>query len=469
LFVATKEEDRFLALLRHVAAGEELAVWSWSPTSGLARDGSGPQYMTTELDAALRFIADLDQPGVFVLPDGEAALHGATAIRHLKEAAQNAARGQTIIVTGPTPTVPLELSDLAHVWVLRPPSRAELVQLATRTLGDFAARGFRVDLRREDLGQLADTLAGMTLREAERAIQRTIVDDGAFTGDDIATIRSLKADLLNQDGILELIESQRAGLDDVGGLADLKRWLQVRGAVFRNEPGAAGLDAPRGVLLTGVPGCGKSLVAKTIAGAWQVPLVLLDPGRLYGKYVGESEQRLDQALRTIDAMAPAVVWIDEIEKGFATGDDSGVSRRILGTFLRWLQDRTSQVFVVATANDVSALPPELLRKGRLDETFFVDLPDASAREQILRIHLTRRGQSPSAFDIGALVGATEGFSGAELETLVVAAMYRAFGSESTLTGDDLLAEASETVPLSVSRAESIAALRAWAAARTVAA
>lgn len=469
LFVATREEDRFLTLLRMVAADAGLPVWTWSPTSGLARDGSAAQYQTTDIGAALHFIGELDQPGVFVLPDAEEALAGGTAQRHLKEAALRAGSGQTIIVTGPDPAIPAALADVAHIWTLRPPDRDELRNLAVRTLRHFSARGFPVRASAGDLDRIAETMAGMTIREAERALQRTIVSDGAFTVEDIDAIQALKADLLNRDGILELIEADHGDLDDIGGLEDLKRWLVVRGAVFRREPGAGDLDMPRGVLLTGVPGCGKSLVAKTIASSWRVPLVLLDPARLYAKYVGESEQRLDRALATIDAMSPVVVWIDEIEKGFATGDDTGVSRRILGTFLRWLQDRTSGSFVVATANDVSALPPELLRKGRLDETFFVDLPDAPTRRRILAIHLTRRGHAPERFDLDALAAAGDGFSGAELETAVVGATYRAFGGGTALDQQDLAAEIAGTVPLSVARAESIAALRAWASGRAVAA
>ena len=230
-----------------------------------------------------------------------------------------------------------------------------------------------------------------------------------------------------------------------------------------------GLDPPRGVLLTGVPGCGKSLVAKTLAHTWGLPLVLLDPSRLYSKYIGESEQRLSAALSTVEAMAPAVLWIDEIEKGLASsGDaDGGVSKRLLGTFLRWMQERSGDVFMVATANDVSALPPELLRRGRFDEIFFVDLPGTDERAEILTIHISKRGQNPGHFDLPGLVAGSEGFSGAELETVVVGALYRAFADEDNLTTDSLMKELAATVPLSVSRREDIAALRAWADGRAV--
>ena len=232
-----------------------------------------------------------------------------------------------------------------------------------------------------------------------------------------------------------------------------------------------GIEPPRGVLVTGVPGCGKSLVAKTLARAWDLPLVLLDPARLYASYVGESEQRLRDALRTLEAMAPVVVWIDEIEKAFDAGraSDGGVSRRILGTFLRWMQERPDGVFVMATCNDVAAMPPELLRKGRFDEIFFVDLPEAAERQEIFRIHLAARRRDPEVFDLPRLALASEGFSGADIEAAVVGALYRAYGEGGDVTTELVLEELGETVPLSRTRAEDVRTLRGWAAERAVAA
>jgi SpoVK/Ycf46/Vps4 family AAA+-type ATPase len=277
-------------------------------------------------------------------------------------------------------------------------------------------------------------------------------------------------ELLDSDGVLELVPATSGTLDRVAGLAGLKRWLSLRGrAVGSERAREMGLDPPRGILLTGVPGCGKSLVAKTLAVTWGRPLLLLDPARIYRKYVGESEQRLEAALRTAEAMAPTVLWIDEIEKGFATGGDAdgGVSHRLLGTFLRWMQDRPDGVFLVATADDVAALPPEFLRKGRFDEVFFVDLPGSEARRAVFEIQLKARKHDPGHFDLAALARATEGFSGAEIEAVVVGALYRAFAASTDLTTADLAAEAAAVVPLSVSRAEEVAALRAWAAERAV--
>jgi SpoVK/Ycf46/Vps4 family AAA+-type ATPase len=308
------------------------------------------------------------------------------------------------------------------------------------------------------------------LGDAERLLQRAVLRDGALRADDVPYLRQAKAELLNTDGVLELMERETLSLADVGGLDGLKRWLAVRGqAIGSSRAGAMGIDPPRGMLLTGIPGCGKSLVAKSLAATWRLPLVLLDPSRVFRKYVGESEQRLAGALETVDAIAPVVLWIDEIEKGFATssGGDGGVSARLLGTFLRWMQDRPDGVFVVATANDVSALPPELLRKGRFDEVFFVDLPGPEARRAILTHHLRARGHDPAGFDLRKVTEITEGFSGAELEALVVGALYRAFGVGAALATEELVAEAEGTVPLSVTRAEDVARLRAWAAGRAV--
>jgi SpoVK/Ycf46/Vps4 family AAA+-type ATPase len=251
----------------------------------------------------------------------------------------------------------------------------------------------------------------------------------------------------------------------------LKEWLSLRGQALSPDARAYGLEPPKGVLLTGVPGCGKSLAAKCLAAAWALPLVLLDPGALYGPYVGESEQRLREALRTVEAMAPVVLWIDEIEKGFARDRDAegGVSARLLGTFLRWMQDRPDGVFLVATCNDVTALPPELGRKGRFDEVFFVDLPDRAERAEIFRVHLTARHRTPEAFDLARMGEASDGFSGAEIEAAVVSALYRAFAERRQLTTNDVVGEIAATVPLSRARPEEVERLREWARERAVAA
>ncbi|MCB2224885.1 MAG: AAA family ATPase [Actinobacteria bacterium] len=470
LLVATREEQRFLGLLRRAASGLGLPVWVWSAASGLARDGGDPMYGTTDARRALQFVADLRDPGVFVFTDAHHPLRDPVTLRAVKDAAQRAERGQTLLLTSPAATVPPELESLAVPWTLRPPERSELAAMVRRAVEDLAATRTPVRLSASDEAAITGALAGLTMADAERLLQRAVVRDGGLGPDDVAYLRAEKAEMLNTDGVLEIVERHPGGLDGVGGLDGLKAWLRTRGEALRSgRAEAMGLDAPRGVLLTGVPGCGKSLAAKALAADWHRPLVLLDPGRLYGRYVGESEDRLGAALGAVEAMRPAVLWIDEIEKGFAAGGDGdgGVSRRLLGTFLRWLQERPDGVFVVATANDVASLPPEFLRKGRFDEVFFVDLPDEAARRSIFGAHLSGRGHDPGGFDLDKLAAISDGFSGAEIEAAVVGALYRAFGAGRDLTTEELAAETEATVPLSVSRAEDVARLRTWAATRAV--
>ena len=466
ILAETGEEERFLALVRRAAAELELPVWLWSATTGLAREGHPAQYHTRPAVRALDFISFLDAPGVFVFADAHPALEDPLVVRRVKEVAQAAAAGKTLVLTAPSHRVPPELAGLAHRWRLRPPDNDELRSLIEATLEDFRRRGFGVTIAGNDIAALVEALSGLTVREAERLLLGA-ADDGILDGNDVASVRSGKAELLLGDGILELVATDGMTMEAVGGFDHLKQWLAIRSKAAAAE--AAGLDPPRGMLLTGIPGCGKSFVAKAVAGSWGLPLILLDPARLYGKYVGESEQRLDSALAKVEAMSPVVLWIDEIEKGFAVGGegDGGISRRLLGTFLRWMQERPGEVFMVATANDVGSLPPELLRKGRFDEVFFVDLPGDEAREQIVRLHLARRDLDPETFPIELLAKSADGFSGAEIETAVVGALYRAFADDAALTTDDLLAEIAGTVPLSVARAEDIARLRAWADQRAV--
>ncbi|MBI4258952.1 MAG: AAA family ATPase [Actinobacteria bacterium] len=465
-----QDERRFLDILRAAAAPAGLPVWVWTASRGLVRDGGDPQYGTADLRAALDSIAQVEGPGVFVLADAHPSLEEPQALRRLKDLAQDPRAGRTVVLSGPYRELPRELDGLALRWRLEPPGPEEMEAVVRRTVEDLALRGMPASLGEAEVRGLADALRGLSLAEAERLIHQATLRDGALSGDDVPFVRRAKADLLGVGGALELIATETETLEDVGGMDHLKEWLRLRGRAL--EPAAAdfGLDPPRGVLLTGVPGAGKSLIARSLARTWGLPLILLDPGAIFGPYVGESEQRLRDALRTAEAM-PVVLWIDEIEKGFAAGGqgDGGVSRRVLGTFLRWMQDRPPGVFVVATCNDVDALPPEMLRKGRFDEVFFVDLPGPDERAAIFRVHLSRRKRDPAGFDLAALAAASEGFSGAEIEAAVVGAMYRAYAASSELTTEEVLAELAATVPLSRSRPDDVARLRAWAADRAVAA
>jgi AAA+ superfamily predicted ATPase len=470
LLVSARDERRLLRLLRGAAAGLGLPVWVWSAAAGLAREGGDPIYGTADPRRAVAFIGDLGEPGVFVLTDAHHPLQDPVTLRAVKDAAQAAGKGQTLVLAAPRMAMPPELEGVAVPWTMRPPGRAEMAAMVRRAVEDLTVTRATVGLTAAEEAAVVDALSGLTMADAERLLQRAVVRDGHLGPDDILYLRSEKADMLNTDGVLELTERHPAGLDALGGLGNLKKWLRLRGAAL--EAGSTGrirLDPPRGILMTGVPGCGKSLAAKAVAGEWRRPLVLLDPSRLYGRFVGESEERLRAALASIEAMTPVVLWIDEIEKGFATaGDgDGGVSRRVLGTFLRWMQERPDGVFVVATANDVASLPPEFLRKGRFDEVFFVDLPGPEARRAILAANLRQREQEPGRFDLDALAALGDGFSGAELEAAVVGALYRAFGAGREPTTEEVAAELRATVPLSVARAEDVARLRAWAAVRAV--
>lgn len=468
IVAAMEDESRFMAFVRRAAQLCAFPVWTWSVTQGLRRDGMTMQMGTQDPKLALAFIAAVTDAGVFVLNDLRPALADPAVVRRIKEIALAAKPGQSIVITGPTAEVPVELAGIALPWTLEPPAKEEVVALVRRVVADLTARTFAVAIGEPEVAGLVEAVQGLSLPEAERLILRAALADGRLDAGDVAAVRNAKAELLEADGVLELVSTDAGTLDGVGGMDNLKRWLAIRGRGFEQGAREFGLEPPRGVLVTGVPGCGKSLVAKTLARTWGMPLVLLDPGSIYGSFVGESEARLRSALDTVEAMAPVVVWIDEIEKGFAAGSgsgDSGVSQRVLGTFLRWMQDRPPGVFLVATSNDVEKLPPELLRRGRFDEIFFVDLPRADERRSVFELHLRRRNRDPAVFEMDNLVAASEGFSGAEIEGVIVGAMYRAYSSGGELGTQDLLTELAATTPLSRTRAEDIVAMRAWAQGR----
>ncbi len=450
--VATAEEQRLLRILRE--ASGTIPLWTWSRASGLSRDPSAPIYGTADASQMLSNLLAMTGTWTAALCDPAPLLADPTTLRQLKELGQRGTPGQTVVLVGNELTIHADLDGVAHVWRLPHPTVAELVNLIERITVRLGQRSVNVTLTDSERIQLARSLTGITLLEAERQLMAVALIDGRLDADDIAAALSAKAALLNTDGVLEIVAPGTIRLDSLGGLMNFKVWVRERLAAGLDRA----VDPPRGALLTGVPGCGKSALAHAIAQEWSVPLVLLDPGRIYRKYVGESEKRFDSALATVAAMAPAVLWIDEIEKGFASGnEDGGVSGRILGTFLRWLQDRAPGVFVVATANDVSRLPPELTRKGRFDEVFFVDLPDEPARLEILRSQLSNRSVVLHECEIASIASQTDGHSGAELEAAIVAASYRG-----VVTEESLSAELAAAIPLSRSRPQEIASLRAWA-------
>ncbi|HQZ85458.1 MAG: hypothetical protein QG671_85 [Actinomycetota bacterium] len=468
IVAAGRDEARLTSMIRLVAGPLRLPIWSWTVAAGLAVSGGRGQPGTTDPAQALAFVSDSNQPGVYVFLDAKPLLDDPVAVRLARELGQRQVPGRTVILTGVGDQVPTDLQPDGVLFRPRPPDRAEIDEMLSRTLAGLQSSGMAIRLDPAQRAELVTSLAGLTLVDAERLVIEYTVSDGLLGAGDLQAIRRAKAELLAVDSPLELIATD-VTMANVGGLDHLKAWLVERGRGFEPAARQFGLPMPRGVLLTGVPGTGKSLVAKAIAASWGMALVALDTGRIHGSLVGESEQRMRAALDAVEVMAPVVLWVDEIEKGFRAGgdNDGGVSSRVLGVLLNWLQERPDGIFVVATSNDVSALPPELTRRGRIDEVFFVDLPTPVERTAVVTAHLSARGWDPRAFDVAAVVASTEGYSGAELEAIVVGALYAAYAANSPLTTNFLLTEAHEMVPLSVLRAEDIDALRSWARGRAV--
>ncbi len=476
VIIESREEGRAIELVRGAAMraqrGRNWGVFQWTVTEGLLRldvNLGGPQPMLAQPEQLLRHIKSTPMAGIYVLLDFHPYLENPLFVRTLKDIAQEYDKcARTIVLISFEMKLPHELEHLAARFNVRLPDKNERQMIVMRAAREWAKQNGtmpRVDVKVVE--RLVDNLGGLQLHDVERLARQAIFDDGALTEDDIKPLLEAKYQLLNRGGTLSF-ESDTARFADVGGMKNLRRWILQRKAAF--DGSAPELDAPKGVLLLGVQGCGKSLAARAAAGVLGVPLVRLDFGALYSKWSGESEKNLRESLTSAEALAPCVLWLDEIEKALSTssGDgDSGTSRRVLGTFLTWLAEQRSRVFIVATANDITALPPELVRKGRFDEIFFVDLPTPAARIEILGIHSKKRGIPLSDADIQALAARSEGFSGAEIEQAVVSALYSAHAGKQTCNAQLIAAELQATRPLSVAMAEKIAELRDWAAERTV--
>jgi SpoVK/Ycf46/Vps4 family AAA+-type ATPase len=471
----TVEEQRFEALLRMVSSDLAIPYWTWSAASGLSPAHPTESEKSADLAWALRLIRKTSGDGTFLLKDAAAHLEAPATLRLLRETAQEfAGSPRTLVIVGPSIPSRPELDDLQIRFEFALPGPGELSDLlqrvSRRTTRDNP--GIKIALSREDSEGIVSDLTGLTMFEAERALSRAIVEDNALTAADRPRIRETKKTLVEGGGLLEFVPAPD-GLDQVGGLEKLKKWVATRRIGF-HPPASSGekpLDPPKGLLLLGVQGCGKSLAAKSIASTWGLPLLALDAGKLLAPYIGESERNLRDALRRVERMAPCVLWIDEIEKAFVSArsseSDGGVSKRLVATLLTWMQERASRVFLVATANSVEELPPEMMRKGRVDEVFFIDLPSRKARAEIFRLHLARRGEDPGRFDLEGLAQGSEGFSGAEIEQTVVSGLYEARAGHFPLDTAAVLTALRSTRPLSVVRAERIESLRNWAKGRCV--
>jgi SpoVK/Ycf46/Vps4 family AAA+-type ATPase len=429
-----------------------------------------PQLHNSEPPDVLRHIRAVDKPGIYVLLDFHHYLEDPVIIRLMKDICMRFGEtARQLVLISHEISLPRELESFAASFEMALPTEDEREAIIKRVARDYTKEnpGARVQTDAKAYKMLIRNLAGLTDSDTEQLARNAIFQDGAITKSDLPGVMQAKYDLLNRGGVLHY-EYDTARFGDVGGLDNLKRWLTIRKPAFLDHSEAGHLDKPKGIMLIGVQGCGKSLAAKATAGIFDLPLLRLDFAALYNKYHGETERNLRESLNTANVMAPCVLWIDEIEKGIAgRGGETGTSQRVLGTFLTWMSDKNSGVFVVATANDISMLPPELIRKGRFDELFFVDLPGASVREKILEIHLRARSRDPASIDLGAVAGASEGFSGAELEQAVVASLYAAHAHRTALSTEHLLAEIERTRPLSVVMAERIDSLRQWASGRTV--
>ena len=475
IVLETNEPERAEELVRQAASQLNLHYYYWTRSKGVRRGNStgDPYFQDTQEPAKALKYAEQDSAGVYLFRDLAAYLDDPLVLSHLLDVVDmfEARRGALILV-GTHLRLPDALRPHATIFRLPPPTFDDYRIIVERMIREYSARmRVQVELTPEDRTRLIQNLQGLTLVEAEKIVTRQIVEDGNLRAKDIDGVIAAKRQAVQQDGLLEFYPAE-FGLSQVAGLKGLKDWLAKRRAVVTDPQRAVefGLRFPKGILLLGVPGCGKSMCAKAVATEWGLPLLKLDPANLYDKYVGDSEKNFKRALGIAERMAPVILWIDELEKAFAQGGDAsdgGVSRRVFGSFLNWLQERRGDVFVVATSNDVSKLPPEFIRKGRFDEVFFVDLPTPQVREGIFDIHLGRRKQQSAKFDLPKLAAASEGFSGAEIEESVVAALFTAFSGNTALTTELLLQEIANTRPLALTMVEKVSELRSWAADRTV--
>ena len=477
IVIETTEENRVLDTFRHLIAEVLRPLYRWSITDGLTRmdmaiDGveNNAAEVAPDASATLLAIKRTTEAGIYLLLDFQPYLRYTMTLRLLREICQRQNSGaHTLVLISPKLELPEELEPIATRFALSLPDSQALAQLVREEAfaysRDNGGKGVEVDA--DAARAMVRNLHGLSIEDARRIVRQVVYDDGTISQADVTALTKAKFDLLNKDGLLSF-EKDTARFTDVAGLKHLKHWVDQRRAAFLGLKSAAKLDPPKGLLLLGVQGCGKSLAAKAVAGGFGVPLVRLDFGTLYNKYHGETERNLRDCLKHAEQFAPCVLWVDEIEKALAGGDnDDGVSRRVLGYLLTWMAERRAPVFLVATANQVHELPAELLRKGRFDEIFFVDLPDDSAREEIFTIHFGKRGLNASTFDLPALAAAAVGFSGAEIEQAIVSAQYAANTENCALTQKHVDAALRDTRPLSVLMAEQVAALRAWAQGRTV--
>ncbi|HXU75027.1 MAG TPA: AAA family ATPase [Methylomirabilota bacterium] len=479
LYIVSCEEMRVQNLVVEIARRRQKKVFEWSYSTGIVPAGTSIQSQkhrnaaTKEPLAALDQVIEQVEPAIFIFKDFHPFLTRSNfaVVRKLKEIALHLKNSfKTIILVSPVMEIPTELEKEMTVLNYPLPSREDLGQLLDRIIADV--RQFKqVKLELDDVGRdrLLQAALGLTLGEAENVFAKIIVKDERLSGDDVNEVFAEKQQIIRKSGLLEYYSTDES-FSNVGGLGVLKDWLNKRAAAFTQEARDFGLPPPKGILMLGVQGCGKSLCAKAVSNQWQLPLLRFDMGRMFGSLVGSSEENVRRAIAVAESVAPAILWVDEIDKAFAGSQgsgltDGGTTARVFGTFLTWLSEKKAPVFVVATANDISQLPPELLRKGRLDEIFFVDLPDRDERVEVFRIHLLKRRREVASFDLDGMADASEQLSGAEIEESINSALYDAFYAGEELTTAHVLQSLAQTVPLAKTMDEQIGRLRAWAEGR----
>ena len=496
VYIPTWEEIRIVDLITKIANNVKTIktkrdVFIWSSTEGLKKnlkDGQESVNNGNEPIDALNFIDNYNNPAILILKDIHPllGLNNRNAdynlIRKIRDVAgslKNADVSKNVVIIAPSLVLPLELQKDITVVDFDLPTLDEIKSLLNEMIEMNESSGIVIDLKEDEKEVLCKAAQGLTLQEAENAFARAMVSKGQLTIKELDVILDEKCQVIKKTGILEFIKSD-FNMNDVGGLENLKKWLIKRNNSWLGKAQKDyNLPAPKGVLITGVPGCGKSLTAKAMSALWQLPLLRLDVGKIFSGLVGSSEENMRKAIQTAEAVAPSILWIDEIEKGFGGNGgerDGGTATRVFGTFLTWMSEKTKPVFVIATANNINALPSEMLRKGRFDEIFFVDLPTKAERKVIFKLHLEKRLRGSISKDfavtdnlLNKLAEITEGFVGAEIEQVVISALFEAFSENRTLNEEDLYKVIKNTVPLSTTQSEQILAIREWANERAVAA
>lgn len=477
VYMVSWEEARAVQQIEKIAEGRGKKVFEWSITTGLVPAGTllqsqkGRDQATRDPLVALDRVIDDVEPAIYIFKDMHPYLtrQNNTVIRRLREIAQYLKHTEkTIFIISPTAEIPMDLEKEITVVDFDLPGVAEMDALLTR-IGQDVKGDSRVvvDLSPESREPLTKAALGLTLGEAENVFAKALVTSRRLDASQVEQIFKEKEQIVRKSGLLEYVNFAN-DIGEVGGLDMLKEWLRKRTVALTDKARDFGLPAPRGILLLGIQGCGKSLTAKAVGRLWNMPLLRFDVGRVFGSLVGSSEQNIRRAIQIVESVAPAILWIDEIDKAFArqgSSSDGGTSTRVFGTFLTWLSEKRSPVFVIATANDIRTLPPELLRKGRLDEIFFIDLPAEPERREIFRIHLAKRGRVPEQFDLDVLARNADGFSGAEIEESIVSSLFDVYYEQKDLTTEAVLNGIRQTVPLSRTMQEEIGFLRSWAEGR----